>query len=115
MVKGMDRYFSRLILAILSSVIALPLYADTLIHAGRLIDGFADEVVTNRTIRVADDTITAIENGFTPPGSNDTVVDLRNATVLPGLMDMHVHITSEYAAGDQVNDFTLDSADYAYK
>ncbi|NKB33682.1 MAG: amidohydrolase family protein [Pseudomonadales bacterium] len=110
----MAKLISRLLIATVFSAAAIPLQADTLIHAGRFIDGFADEALTNRTIRVVNDTISAIENGFTAPGSDDTVVDLRNATVMPGLMDMHVHITSEYAAGDQVNDFTLDPADYAF-
>ncbi len=111
----MIRSVSRVFLAAAFAIAATPLYGDTLIHAGRLIDGFADETVSNRTIRVVNDTITAIENGFTAPGANDTVVDLRNATVMPGLMDMHVHITSEYSANDQVNEFTLDPADYAFR
>jgi len=88
--------------------------ADTLVHAGRLIDGDASRAVNDRTIRVSGNIITAIENGFTPPAAGDTVVDLRNSTVLPGLMDMHVHLTGEYSAQSNLNRFILNEADYAF-
>lgn len=88
--------------------------ADTLIHAGRLIDGEADRAVTQRTIRIVGSDITAIENGYTAPGNGDTVVDLRDSTVLPGLMDTHVHLTGEYSANSNLNRFVLNEADYAF-
>ena len=68
--------------------------ADTLIHAGRLIDGKSERAATEVTLRINGETIAGIEPGYTPPGNGDTVIDLRNETVLPGLMDMHVHLTS---------------------
>ena len=68
-------------------------YADTLIHSGRLIDGESGRAVTEVTVRVSGDTIVGIERGYTSPASDDTVIDLRDQTVLPGLMDMHVHLT----------------------
>ena len=111
MVKSVSRIF----ISALMTAAAVPLNGDTLIHAGRLIDGFSDEMVTNRTIRIVEGTISSIEFGFAEAGANDTVIDLRDATVMPGLMDMHVHITSEYSSNDQVNEFTLDPADYAFR
>ena len=93
---------------------AAPLQADTLIHAGRLIDGDAGRAVNDRTIRVSGGVITGIESGFTAAGPNDTVVDLRNATVMPGLMDTHVHLTGQYSARSNLNRFVLNEADYAY-
>jgi imidazolonepropionase-like amidohydrolase len=88
--------------------------ADTLIHAGRLIDGVADRAVNDRTIRVSDGMILGIEDGFTSPGNGDTVIDLRDETVLPGLMDTHVHISSEYSARSNLNRFVLNEADFAF-
>ena len=38
-----------------------PVIADTLIHAGRVIDGVATQSVNDRTIRVVGNTITGIE------------------------------------------------------
>ena len=91
-----------------------PATADTLIHAGRLIDGVADRAVAEVTIRVDGETIAAVERGYTAPGADDTVVDLRSETVLPGLMDMHVHLTGEYSARSNLNRFVLNEADYAF-
>jgi len=88
--------------------------ADTLIHAGRLIDGEADQAVTEKTIRIVGGDIKAIEDGYIQPGNGDTVVDLRDSTVLPGLMDTHVHLTGEYSANSNLNRFVLNEADYAF-
>ncbi|MCH8071962.1 MAG: amidohydrolase family protein [Proteobacteria bacterium] len=89
-------------------------YSDTLIHAGRLIDGNADRALTEVTVRVSGDTITGIERGYTLPGDGDTVIDLEDQTVLPGLMDMHVHLTGQYSPRSNLNRFILNEADYAY-
>ena len=91
-----------------------PAAADTLIHAGRLIDGDASRAVNDRTLRVNGNDITAIEDGFTAPAAGDTVIDLRNSTVMPGLMDMHVHLNGEYSANSNLNRFILNEADYAF-
>lgn len=88
--------------------------ADTLIHAGRLIDGRSDRAVTEVTVRVSGNTITGIAAGYTAPGGDDTVIDLRDQTVLPGLMDLHVHLTGQYSAQSNLNRFILNEADYAY-
>ena len=88
--------------------------SDTLIHAGSLIDGEADRAVNDRTFRVSNGTILAIEDGFTAPTSDDTVIDLRNATVMPGLMDTHVHISGQYSANSNLNRFVLNEADLAF-
>ena len=87
--------------------------ADTLIHAGRLIDGNADRAITEVTVRVDGATIAAIERGYTPPTADDTVIDLRDHTVLPGLMDMHVHLTGQYNPRSRLERFTLNEADLA--
>lgn len=88
--------------------------ADTLIHAGRMIDGVSGRPLSNVTIRVDGDTVVAIERGLTAPGANDTLLDFRDRTVLPGLMDMHVHLTGEYSQDDRLNDFIMNEADYAF-
>lgn len=85
--------------------------AATLIHAGRLIDGIADTALAERTIVVDGGKITAVEAGYRAPAPGDRVVDLRGATVMPGLMDMHVHITSEYTSRAEVDRFTLNDVD----
>ena len=87
----------------------------TLIHAGRLIDVTAGEVREARTVVVEADRVVGVEDGYTQPGSGDAVVDLTTATVMPGWIDMHVHIASEQSPRRQVEAFTLDPADHAYR
>ena len=88
--------------------------SDTLIHAGSLIDGKAGRAATEMTVRIDGGTIVAIESGYTPPDDEDTVVDLRDQTVLPGLMDMHVHLTGQYSADSRLDRFILNEADLAF-
>jgi len=107
----MKRFISALLLTL---VAAAPSYADTLIYAGRLIDGESDRAVNDVTIRVDGGVISSVERGFSDANANDVTIDLRNQTVLPGLMDTHVHLTGEYSARSNLNRFTLNEADYAY-
>ena len=70
--------------------------ADTyLIQAGLLIDGTSAEPRSRVTIVVREGRIVAVEPGFRSGAEGETVVDLSASTVLPGLMDMHVHLDGE--------------------
>ncbi|TRW48788.1 amidohydrolase family protein [Aliidiomarina halalkaliphila] len=89
--------------------------AATLIHAGRLIDGTEADPRSNVTIRVEGQRIVGIDNGFTRPSASDTVIDLRDATVMPGFIDMHTHITSQLEPGSYMHRFTMNEADVAYR
>ena len=64
---------------------------DTVIHAGRLIDGSGAAPRTQVSIVIKDDRITGVQSGFiSPPGAE--IIDLSKATVLPGLIDAHKHV-----------------------
>lgn len=89
--------------------------AATLIHAGRLIDGTSNNPQQNVTIRIDGNEIVAIERGFSQASEGDTVVDMRHATVMPGFIDMHTHITSQLEPGSYMHRFTLNEADIAYR
>jgi imidazolonepropionase-like amidohydrolase len=68
-------------------------HADTFaIQAGRLIVDAAQPARGNSTIIVDNGRITRIESGFTAP-AGATVVDERSRTVMPGMTDVHVHLT----------------------
>ena len=72
------------------------LNAETLIHTSIYIDGVSDTAKKNASIIVGDDgKIKQIANGYISPNGYD-YYDLRDYTVLPGLMDMHVHLGGEY-------------------
>lgn len=97
----------------LGVLFAVPAGAATLIHAGHVIDGLSDRVAENRTIVVDAGRIVAIEPGFRAAVDGDRVIDLRDSTVLPGLMDMHVHITSENSRTSELDRFKKNAADVA--
>jgi len=89
--------------------------AATVIHAGRLIDAVSDRVQEGVTVTVDGNTIVSVEQGYRQPASSDKVIDLRNATLMPGLMDMHVHITSEYRRSSELDGFKDEPADIAFE
>ncbi len=67
--------------------------ADAVIHAGTVFDGISPTPRQKVSIIIHDDRITAIEDGFTSAGTAH-VIDLSGATVLPGFIDCHVHVST---------------------
>ena len=64
----------------------------TVIHAGTLVAEAGKPLRRNASVIVRGRTIAEVRDGFVDvPGAR--VVDLRNATVLPGLIDSHVHLS----------------------
>lgn len=109
---------SRLFCVALAAAMAwsVPALADTtVIHAGRLIDGRHDDVRTEVTVVVTDGHIDSIGDGYLDVDGAAEVVDLRAYTLLPGLMDMHTHLSSEMGPKAYEEEFRLDEADYALR
>ena len=104
------------ILTICLALFALGLFAqNTYIHCGKLIDTKKGKVFQNKTIIVSKDRIIDVKNGYlNSENPNDIVIDLSSATVMPGLIDMHVHIENEYDPKRFINEFTLNEADRAF-
>lgn len=104
-------YFYLMILMVSS-----PLHSEiTIIHAGTLIDGQSNQAYKKRTIIIEDTLIVSVINGYQEPQKNDIYLDLKKYTVLPGLMDMHVHLDGEYNKNSYSERFSFEAADRAIR
>lgn len=74
---------------------------ETLIHAGHLIDGSSKTVLDQVSIIIRDGRIVSVQPGFIENPAA-TIIDLSNETVLPGLIDSHVHITETAGTGNRI-------------
>jgi len=96
---------TRTLIAILTVVSALAVPASAgqplassgkivVIKAARLIDGVNNAPINNAVVIVAGDRITAVGTGLQVP-MGAAVVDLGQATLLPGFIDCHTHVTGQ--------------------
>lgn len=87
----------------------------TYIHCGNLIDTEEGEVLQNKTIIVEGNKIIGVENGFVnTKNASDRIIDLRSKTVMPGLIDMHVHLEMQTSPTKYIERFTNNPADIAF-
>lgn len=87
----------------------------TVIHCGNLIDGKANDVQPQMTLVVEGTKIVSVQKGFTQPAAGEKLLDLSKKTVLPGLIDMHVHLEGETSKDQGMQRFTLNDADVAFR
>ena len=87
-----------------AAVLAAPTHAQTaapastnvtVIHAGALLDKPGQKARGNATVFVENGKISDVRDGFADAPAGARVIDLKNQFVLPGLIDMHVHLYSE--------------------
>ena len=106
----------KLIVLFFLSQIFVGFAQDIYLHCGQLIDTEKGVVLTKKTVIVSGEKIKAIKNGFVvPENPKDVVVDLKSKTVMPGLIDMHVHMENEYNPARYMDQFTANEADVAFK
>ena len=68
---------------------------DIIIHAGTLLGIPGEAPRQSQSIILRGDRIVRIDDGFTDASSGESLIDLSDKFVLPGLMDMHVHLLGE--------------------
>ena len=95
----MKRFF---IITILISAFAVLINAQTpkitVIKAGKLIDVERGRVLENQTILIENNLIKQVGADVQIP-ANAPVIDLSNSTVMPGFIDMHVHLMNDTSGG----------------
>jgi len=87
----------------------------TLLYCGKLIDPRTGQVSAEMSIVVTGNSISAVQKGYAAAGAGDKVIDLKGRTVLPGLIDAHVHLEHETSPNAQLREFTQSSADIAFQ
>ena len=86
----------------------------TIIYCGKLVDTRSLKVFPEMTIVVESNMISDVRQGYITPDAKDQVIDLKNRTVMPGLIDCHVHMEGE-TTSDQVKEFRENIADIAFE
>lgn len=84
--------------------------ASTVVNCGATIDVIAKKLTGPKSFVISDQRISS--NTMSDAAK---VIDLSDSTCLPGLIDMHVHLTSQSSPRSYIEEFTLNVADYAYR
>ena len=105
----------KILLAICFGLFAMTAVSQkTYIWCGTLIDGVSNEPKKEVTIVVEKNKIISVEKGYSKPAASDKSIDLKNKTVTPGWMDMHVHMEGETNPNAYLERFTLNPPDLAF-
>jgi imidazolonepropionase-like amidohydrolase len=107
-------FFNRLAalscLTVLAASAAPAVAHDVVIHAGTLLDSVSDAPRHQVSILVHDDKIQSVVAGFVaPPGAE--VIDLSTATVMPGFIDCHVHISAPLPSSTNATEYWVTHSD----
>ena len=105
----------RNILSLVFITFSLSISSKTVIHAGNLFDSENGIVQPQMSIFIEEDIIADVVEGYVNPEPDDTYIDLTGYFVLPGLIDMHVHLTSQSSSRAYLERTTLNAADYAIR
>lgn len=87
----------------------------TIIHCGQLVDVQHLQLLKEMTIITEGNKIAEVQKGYVNAGPADKLIDLKNRTVMPGLIDMHVHLELETNPNRYMETFTYNPADYAFQ
>ncbi|REH54987.1 imidazolonepropionase-like amidohydrolase [Tenacibaculum gallaicum] len=88
---------------------------NTYIFCGKLIDTEKGNIKEEQTVIVKGNKIVEVLKGYVnPENSDDVIIDLKDKVVMPGLIDMHVHIESEHSPKSRLEKYILNDADRAY-
>ena len=86
----------------------------TYIHAGHLLAVPGEGYETEQTVIVTDGRITSVEDGYVAPEEGAELIDLSDAYVMPGFIDSHVHLLSEFSPTARLDILSYSEVDEAF-
>ena len=87
---------------------------DYYLHCGSILDVQTGKEIKMATIVVSKNKITKISDGFVAKSNaNDIEVNLKNKFILPGLIDLHVHLESEQNPKSYASKYTNNDREYS--
>ncbi len=104
------------IITLLFSLLGLSSFGQqTIIQAGILIDGSSDNSQTEMSVIIEGNKIVDVKKGYQNGKKGDLVIDMKAMTLMPGWIDMHVHIEGESSPDRYLRRFTDNPADLAFR
>jgi imidazolonepropionase-like amidohydrolase len=86
------------------------------LHCGTILNTQSGQELSNQTIIVSKNKIVKVQDGFIARStSEDIEIDLKNKYVLPGLIDLHVHIEGEHDSNSYMSKYLDNEADIAFQ
>ncbi|MFO1473770.1 MAG: amidohydrolase family protein [Lysobacterales bacterium] len=85
------------------------------VHCGHLFDAVSGRMLGETSIVVRGERIESVQAGAIAAPAGASVVELGDATCLPGLIDSHTHLTSETSPTGYSDQFRWNVADYAIR
>jgi len=85
--------------------------ADIYVQCPRMLDGQSETLYADMTIQISSNEIKSVHAGLRSGTPDDQLIKLTDATCMPGLIDAHVHITSQQSPTRFTDRFKLDPAD----
>lgn len=107
-----SRYFILVFFLLISTI---SIAQTTYLHCGKLIDGTNESLATEMTIIVQNGQILMVQKGYSEVPPDAEAINLKDYTVMPGLIDSHVHIESQYGAGSYIERYVMNEADLAFR
>ncbi len=104
------------IILVLIALLPISIFTqNTYLHCGKLIDTESGKIINKMTIIISKNKIIDIQSGYiNTKNKDDKLVDLRRKTVMPGLINMHVHLEMQMSPSTYIERYTLNEADLAF-
>ncbi len=96
-------------------ITVLSIAQTTYLHCGAILDCKGNTPAKEQTIIIENNKIKEIRKGYAKASEDVQVIDLKDQTVMPGFMDMHVHVEGELSPSRYVERFRISDTDVALR